>query len=83
MKQIMKTIAALCLCILPMEMSAQTLADFQKAMEQYDYETVVNRITDDSYCPNTISTNSMTARIVEPLVSASSFAIVRKGNERG
>ena len=44
MRKVMKTIAALCLCILPMGMYAQTLADFQKAMEQYDYETVINGI---------------------------------------
>ena len=44
MRKVMKTIAAFCLCILPMGMSAQTLADFQKAMEQYDYETVINGI---------------------------------------
>ncbi|MBQ8521293.1 MAG: hypothetical protein IJ456_07960 [Bacteroides sp.] len=40
----LRTIAALCLCILPACMTAQTVEDFRKAMEQYDYETVIEGI---------------------------------------
>lgn len=44
MKQIQKTIVALCLYTLPLGISAQTLADFRQAMERYDYETVIESI---------------------------------------